>query len=73
MRTPHVDDWVQLIQDIPELALAKGELGIVRSTWCAPYVALEVEFRPVGQHFQTRCLLTAEQVIVRDDDLHPHA
>jgi hypothetical protein len=68
MRTPHVDDWVQLTQDIPELALAKGELGIVRSTWCAPYVAFEVEFRPAGQHFQTRCLLAAEQVSVRENN-----
>ena len=68
MRTPHVDDWVQLTQDIPELALAKGSIGIVRSTWCAPHVAFEVEFRPPGQSFQTRCLLAAEQVIVREDE-----
>ena len=68
MRTPHVDDHVQLTQDVPELSLTKGEVGIVRSTWCAPYVAFEVEFRPVGQHFQTRCLLVAGQVTVREDE-----
>ena len=71
MRTPHVDDWVQLTQDIPELSLAKGEVGLVRSTWCAPHLAFEVEFRPVGQHFQTRCLLAATQVVVRDETRPP--
>ena len=33
MRQPHVDDYVRLTQDIPELALSKGEIGVVRSTW----------------------------------------
>lgn len=67
MRTPHVNDWVCLTQDIPELALAKGEAGIVRSTWCAPYDAFEVEFRPAGQRCQTRCLLAGGQVVVREE------
>ena len=66
MRIPHIDDWVRLTQDIPELDLNRGELGIVRSTWCSPYVAFEVEFNPSGQKFQTRCLLAAEQVQVQD-------
>jgi hypothetical protein len=71
MRIPHVDDLVRLIQDIPELELARGELGIVRSTWCSPQMAYEVEFKPPGQNFQTRCLLAAEQVEVQDESGKP--
>jgi hypothetical protein len=67
MRVPHVDDLVRLTRDIPELELSAGDLGIVRSTWCSPYLAFEVEFRPVGQAFETRCLLAAEQVQVQDE------
>ncbi len=67
MRMPHVDDRVVLIQDIPELELTKGEHGVVRSMWCAPYMAFEVEFHPPGRDFQTRCLLAAEQVCLEDE------
>jgi hypothetical protein len=67
MRMPHIDDLVKLTQDIPELELTTGELGIVRSTWCSPYLAFEVEFSPPGQNFQTRCLLAAEQVQVQNE------
>jgi hypothetical protein len=67
MRTPHVDDRVILTQDIPELELTKGEHGIVRSMWCSPYMAFEVEFQPPGQDFHTRCLLAAEQVQLEDE------
>ncbi len=66
MRMPHIDDMVRLTQDIPELALSKGELGVVRSTWCSPYLAFEVEFHPPGQDFQTRCLLAVDQVAVEE-------
>ena len=65
-RTPHVDDWVRLTRDIPELQLSAGELGIVRSMWCSPYLAFEVEFRPIGQSCETRCLLTDESVQVQE-------
>ena len=54
MRRPHVDDRVRLTQDIPELSLIRGELGIVRSTWFAPSVAYEVEFHSAGSDFETR-------------------
>jgi hypothetical protein len=67
VRTPHVDDWVRLTRDIPELELSAGELGIVRSMWCSPYLAFEVEFRPIGQTCETRCLLTDESVQVQED------
>lgn len=66
MRQPHVDDYVRLTRDIPELALVKGEIGVVRSTWFAPSIAYEVEFHQIGHDYQTRCLLAAEQVTVEE-------
>ncbi len=72
MRLPHVDDQVRLMADIPELELERGELGIVRSTWCSPYLAFEVEFNPAGHRFQTRCLLAAEQVQVEESAAASH-
>ena len=69
MRRPHVDDFVRLTQDIPELALARGELGVVRSTWFAPSVAYEVEFNQIGHDYQTRALLLEGQLQVEDGAL----
>ena len=69
MRSPHVDDFVRLRQDIPELLLNRGQIGVVRSTWFAPTVAYEVEFHPIGLDHQTRALLLAEQVEVEDGPL----
>jgi Domain of unknown function (DUF4926) len=66
MRKPNIDDFVRLTQDIPELSLNRGEIGVVRSTWCAPSVAFEVEFHQVGLDYQTRCLLSEGQVEVED-------
>ena len=66
MRRPHVDDRVRLTQDIPELSLIRGDLGVVRSTWFAPSVAYEVEFHSSGADFETRALLLAEQVEVEE-------
>ena len=66
MRQPNVDDFVRLMQDIPELSLNRGEVGVVRSTWFAPSVAYEVEFRQVGNGYQTRALLREEQVQVEE-------
>jgi hypothetical protein len=69
MRQPHVDDFVRLTQDIPELALNRGEVGVVRSTWFAPLVAYEVEFHQIGNDYQTRALLREEQVEVEHSQL----
>jgi len=69
MRQPCVDDFVRLLQDIPELGLIRNEVGVVRSTWFAPSIAYEVEFHPKGQGHQTRALLLAEQVEVEDGPL----
>ncbi len=69
MRSPHIDDFVRLTADIPELALIRGEIGVVRSTWFAPSVAYEVEFHQVGHDYQTRALLLPEQVEVEEGSL----
>ena len=71
MRQPHVDDFVRLTQDIPELALNRGSVGVVRSTWFAPTVAYEVEFHKIGHDYQTRALLLADQVQVEEGSLLP--
>ena len=69
MRQPHIDDFVRLTTDIPELALHRGDVGVVRSTWFAPTTAYEVEFHPIGLDTQTRALLLAEQVQVEEGPL----
>ncbi|HEY1685030.1 MAG TPA: DUF4926 domain-containing protein [Tepidisphaeraceae bacterium] len=66
MRSPHVDDEVRLVHDIPELSLSRGEIGVVRSTWFAPTVAYEVEFHKVGLNYQTRALLLKEQLTLAE-------
>jgi Domain of unknown function (DUF4926) len=69
MRSPHIDDFVRLTTDIPELALIRGEIGVVRSTWFAPSVAYEVEFHQIGHDYQTRALLLPEQLEVEEGSL----
>jgi hypothetical protein len=69
MRKPHVDDFVRLMDDIPELALHRGEVGVVRSTWFAPSTAYEVEFHQVGLTHETRALLLPEQLQVEEGSL----
>jgi hypothetical protein len=54
MRQPHVDDFVRLTCDIPDLSLHRGQIGVVCSTWCEPLTAYEVEFN-VGLSDETRC------------------
>ena len=71
MRQPRVDDFVRLMQDIPDLALCRGEVGVVRSTWFAPSVAFEVEFHQIGHDYETRALLLADQVEVEEGSLIP--
>jgi hypothetical protein len=71
MRRPLIDDVVKLMQDIPELSLIRGEVGVVRSTWFAPSVAYEVEFRNADRGYQTRALLREEQVQVEEGAVLP--
>ncbi len=65
MRQPHVDDTVRLTRDIPELSLHRGQVGVVRSTWCSPLTAYEVEFN-IGLDHETRALVMAEQLQVEE-------
>ena len=53
---------VRLLQDIPELGLHCGAVGVVCSTWCEPMTAYEVEFAPPTSGFATRTLLMANQI-----------
>ena len=39
---------VRLLNDLPELCLRAGDIGVVRSSWHYPTVAYEVEFPRVG-------------------------
>jgi Domain of unknown function (DUF4926) len=73
MRQPHVDDFVRLTTDIPELSLNRGLVGIVRSIWFAPSMAYEVEFHVKDDPNQTRALLMAEQVEVEEGSLFVEA
>jgi hypothetical protein len=66
MRTPTVNDFVRLTSDVPELQLARGDVGVVRSQWFAPEIAYEVEFHLVGLDEPTRALLMADQIRVED-------
>ena len=66
MRRPHVDSFVRLTHDIPDLFLTRGDIGVVRSTWFAPTVAYEVEFHKIGNDYQCRALLMEEQVEVEE-------
>ena len=59
---------VRLGIDLPELSLARGDVGVVRSAWLFPQRAYEVEFRPVAGGCGARLLLLHHQILPRDDD-----
>ena len=69
MRQPCIDDRVRLTHDVPQFALSRGAVGVVRSTWFAPSVAYEVEFHKIGHDYQCRALLMPEQVEVEEGSL----
>ena len=69
MRTPEVNDYVRLMHDLPELHLPRGEIGVVRSHWCAPLVAYEVEFHSPSTPEATRALLMSDDIEVEDGPL----
>ena len=56
------DRYVRLVQDIPELGLRSGEVGVICSTWFEPSPAYEVEFHHAGLAAATRALLLAHQI-----------
>jgi hypothetical protein len=55
-------DRVRLEQDIPELQLHRGEVGVVVSSWFCPNTAYEVEFEAKYQSAKVRVLLLERQV-----------
>lgn len=55
---------VRLLNDLPELSLRAGDVGVVRSSWHYPTVAYEVEFPRAGH---ARVLLLDGQVEEADD------
>lgn len=55
-------EHVRLIQDLPELGLYRGAVGLVCSTWFDPDTAFEVEFQPDGKGSRVRALLMPNQI-----------
>lgn len=55
-------EHVRLIQDLPELGLYRGAVGLVCSTWFDPNTAFEVEFQPDGKGSRVRALLMPNQI-----------
>jgi hypothetical protein len=56
------EERVRLIQDVPELGLHRGDVGLVCSTWFAPSTAFEVEFQPRAAACRVRALLMPNQI-----------
>ena len=56
------DERVRLTQDLPELGLRRGDVGIVCSTWFNPRTAFEVEFQPDAPGCRVRALLMPNQL-----------
>ena len=69
MKHLHVDDYVRVREDLPNLSIQKGTVGVVRSTWFAPRTAYEVEFHPIGLSHETRALLVEEQLDLEEGPL----
>ena len=67
MQAPEVNRPVRLLQDIPQLGLRSGEVGVVCSTWFSPTPAYEVEFQPRNRDSACRALVTRSQIQPADD------
>ena len=67
MEALSVDDVIRLRQDVPELALTRGDRGVVRSTWFSPLTRYEVEFECPNQSSNTRALLQADQMEIEHE------
>jgi hypothetical protein len=55
-------DKVRLEEDIPELELFKGDVGVVVSSWFWPNTAYEVEFGGSDRCCARRVLLLEQQI-----------
>ncbi len=65
---------VVLTRDKPEVNLHRGDEGVVRSTWCAPYLLYEVEFSlppsQAGNGNPTRTLVAPAELAPAGEQLH---
>ena len=57
-----VDRLVRLMEDIPELSLRRGDLGVVISVWWVPIVVYEVEFGLPDENCRTRVLVLSRHL-----------
>ena len=64
MHQPSLNDRVRLTQSIPTLWLERGDVGSIRSVWCASPGFYEVEFHKAGESCAIRALVDAVQVEV---------
>ncbi len=62
MTKPHVTDLVVLTEDLPELDLHFGDVGLVRGVWPGPQATYEVEFRPEGSSKLHRAVVRENQI-----------
>ena len=62
MAQVNVEQLVRLAQDLPELGLHRGDLGVVCSRWFEPNTAFEVEFQPKAAGCRVRALLMPGQI-----------
>ena len=63
------EQCVRLKQDIPNLFLHCGAVGVVKSTWCSE--AFEVEFYGEGEEVAIRALVFPRQIEILDTCLQP--
>ncbi len=66
MKCPQVDACVRLVHDLPDLSLRRGAVGVVCSTWFAPALTYEVEFRCDDKSL-VRALLEPAEIVVEDN------
>jgi uncharacterized protein DUF4926 len=57
-----LDELVELKQDIPDMGLHRGDVGLVCSTWFSPTTAYEVEFQPEQSAPGIRAWLVSSQI-----------
>jgi len=57
-----VEEFVRLMQDLPQLGLHRGDTGVVCSRWFDPSTAFEVEFQPDAPDCPVRALLMPNQI-----------
>jgi hypothetical protein len=69
MRQPAVDDFVRLNRDIPELALSRGQVGVICGRQCQSNMVYEVDFHLIGHDMQIHAILAADDMQVVEGSL----